>query len=62
MIHLSFGIWFLELIMIRINRFFSVALDMAINKKWMDILIVCVFSLGLLGWFHSLIDTEVLSW
>lgn len=35
---------------------------MVINKKWMDILIVCVFSIGLIGWFHSLIDTEVLSW
>ncbi len=38
------------------------ALGMAINKKWMDVLIVCIFSIGLIGWFHSLIDTEVLSW
>lgn len=37
-------------------------LGMIVNKKWMDVIIVCLFSIGLMGWFHSLIDTQVLSW
>lgn len=38
------------------------ALGLIFNKKWMDILIVIVFSIGLLGWLHSLVDTQVLTW
>ncbi len=42
--------------------FILFALGMAVNKKWLDIIIVIVFLIGLAGWFHSLVDTEVLTW
>lgn len=32
------------------------------RKEWVDVLIIILLIIGILGWFHSIVDVSVLSW